>query len=600
MAFALGLGLRAGAVAHAQADTTRAAGDALRAAVSDNAAARDTAPPPDTVAAPFARAELPPSRDIGEAYRWDRHTIFSSGAVSMADLLDRLPGTMAVRTGWLMDAQAAAYAGGFGRVRQFVDGIELDPLDPAAGGVDDLGQPQLWMYEDLATERAGDEVRVHLRSWRNRLIAPETRVDVLTGDRDGNVFRGYYGKRFGNGFGIQAAFTNTSTREQRNRAAGDGTLQGYVLRTGWARGRLSVDAFAQQVGVDRRPAARLFALPERPAENPVRTLAYLRAGLGDPETAGWWVQGTAASHTLRDDTRPLADPDPTDDVPADTGLRVAQVQWVTAAGWNVGALRASLTSRIRAGDGRTRVAPMLRLSYDAGWLGASLVGERPAGDSLTRVDAGVRVVPFGRVALAGTVSHVRGDSGRTQHWRAEAGVRLRGALWMSGGVLRRDAVGVAAPLLFDARYVPVLAGVAQGVFASVRGALWKDLKADVTVTQWDGAASAFYLPRVQARSELFIESDWRSRFPQGHFGFKGSLIHEYRDPVRFPVASGATQGVQVTNAMRGLSTLLEIRILDATLTWQFRNLVRLEYQQAPGYLLPRGVNIYGVRWNFRG
>jgi len=66
--------------------------------------------------------------------------------------------------------------------------------------------------------------------------------------------------------------------------------------------------------------------------------------------------------------------------------------------------------------------------------------------------------------------------------------------------------------------------------------------------------------------------------------------------VRFPTAST----VQTTNIMRNFSTLVEFRLLNAYLSWRFQNVLRLDYDQVPGFLLPRGVNLYGIRWEFRG
>ena len=47
------------------------------------------------------------------------------------------------------------------------------------------------------------------------------------------------------------------------------------------------------------------------------------------------------------------------------------------------------------------------------------------------------------------------------------------------------------------------------------------------------------------------------------------------------------------------STLLEIRILHATLTWQFRNTFGyILHISCPDYIMPRQTNLYGIRWSF--
>ena len=47
-----------------------------------------------------------------------------------------------------------------------------------------------------------------------------------------------------------------------------------------------------------------------------------------------------------------------------------------------------------------------------------------------------------------------------------------------------------------------------------------------------------------------------------------------------------------------LSTLLEVRIATAVISWQVRNTVGSRNYQAPDYLRPRTTNFYGVRWEF--
>jgi hypothetical protein len=97
---------------------------------------------------------------------------------------------------------------------------------------------------------------------------------------------------------------------------------------------------------------------------------------------------------------------------------------------------------------------------------------------------------------------------------------------------------------------------------------------------------------------LFVRTNLRERFPTNDFGLMFSVIHEYRSGVRFPV-----QGTNGINAVtvpgyRTISTLLEIRVLTATVSWQFRNLLGERYAQVPFFIMPRQTNFYGVRWEF--
>jgi hypothetical protein len=44
--------------------------------------------------------------------------------------------------------------------------------------------------------------------------------------------------------------------------------------------------------------------------------------------------------------------------------------------------------------------------------------------------------------------------------------------------------------------------------------------------------------------------------------------------------------------------LLEIRIGTAVISWETRNILAQIYETYPGYVIPRLVNLYGVRWEF--
>jgi hypothetical protein len=192
--------LLAPALAQAQQparDTTRAPHDTSRAGTDTTRrpavplpsdTTRDTTKVPrDTIKAPLAHAERPLLLGVGSQYHWDRDSIFSSGADNLLDLLSTIPGVTVFRSGWLASPQYAAYLGDPGRVRVFLDGVELEPLDQRAGGVLDMSEAQLWSLEDVSVERGGDELRVYLRSWSVRRTTTSTRIDVETGDQGTNL-----------------------------------------------------------------------------------------------------------------------------------------------------------------------------------------------------------------------------------------------------------------------------------------------------------------------------------------------------------------------------------------------------------------------------
>ncbi len=79
----------------------------------------------DTVEARFAQAEMPHPLEIGESYTWDRTQLFNTGALTLVDVLNRVPGLTVFQSGWIASPQYIAYLGNPTRVRIFFDGVEV-------------------------------------------------------------------------------------------------------------------------------------------------------------------------------------------------------------------------------------------------------------------------------------------------------------------------------------------------------------------------------------------------------------------------------------------------------------------------------------------
>ncbi|HEX6629829.1 MAG TPA: Plug domain-containing protein, partial [Gemmatimonadaceae bacterium] len=280
---------------------------------ADTTTRPDTAAARDTVLPPLARAPRPEPLAIGGDYRWDRDALFASGAMTLTDLLERVPGVTSFRTGWLLTPEHVTYVGEFQRVRIFYDGVELDALDPRGGGLQELSRIPLYTLEEVAVERAAGELRIHLRSWRVTHTTPSTRFDVATGEFNTNLFRGFFGRRFRNGAAVQAGFQQFSTEDRQ--FGGDGDQLAIFTRVGWADGPWSVDATARRTSRFQTLRERRFAdrggLPELES---TRTFAYLRGGYRDAADEGVWAQVIASTQSLEERTafRPALGPAPSD------------------------------------------------------------------------------------------------------------------------------------------------------------------------------------------------------------------------------------------------------------------------------------------------
>jgi hypothetical protein len=558
----------------------------------------------DTIKAPFGRMPSPRTADIGPQYEWNREEMYSTGAYTVADLLERVPGTTSFRTGWLMSPKFVAVNGDLQRIRVFYDGIEMDNLDSRSGNLLDLTTIDLFTLENVVIERFANEIRVHLRSWRVERTSPYTRTDIYTGDEDTNIYRGFYGKRFDNGAGLQLGGQEWSTRS--NRFGGGGDALSFLARVGIAKKSWSVDAYAVRRNASRVLQPTFGSGLSLPPFEGTHTLGYVRAAAGN-QSGGPWVQAIASSMRLAE----------TSDVGNATQIRpdtadstTKKLQYLAAAGYTSGLVRGSIADRIRAYKGDVHHSPEARLEFGGKYGVVDLFGQKDGEGKRRRLEAAFRVSPVSFIAIAGALSQ---DSPDDEHndvlipdsisfladslmpkiksARIEVGVRVWNP-WIFGGFITRDTAVLAAPTVIDTVYHVQPIGKRKGIYGGIRGKLFKDLNAEVALTRWDSAG--FYQPRFQSRSELNLNTRWLSKFPSGSFGLKLAAIHEYRGVVRFPTVDG----FNATASSNVVSGLIEIRILRGVASYQVRNVFGQIYQNFPDFIMPRSIGIYGLRWEF--
>jgi hypothetical protein len=561
--------------------------------------------PRDSVKAPLARAEARAWAPIGSVTGWNRDSIFSSGALTLGELVEAIPGVSVFRTGWLASPHLAAYLGRMGRVRVFYDGIELDALDPRAGGILDLSFVETWPLEEVRVEQGPEEVRVHLRSWRVQSTTPVTRVDIHTGDLETNTYRGYYGRRFGRGQALQLGAYQYGTTDVEH--GGDADQTSLWGRAGWATGPWSVDASILRVGRQRGEQLRGNELrPPLPAMDAASTIAYARLGMGDPESRAW-LQAVVARQqfALRNPPKTVIDsvpgpggggpggsPEAPDTILVSGDTVRSTLQYLVGGGVALGRLRLSGNARVRAAPGETRVLPAVRASVDAARGSLTALLERSGAAKGMHAELGGRLVLLPPLAVDFSVerSLARGATGPISS-RLGAGVRL-GRLWIAAGTFA-SAQGVGlAPILFDTGFRAPASRSTRGSYALARGKIFRDIGIDFTGLLYDGAAP--FRPRYQTRTRLYFDSDMRERFPSGNLHILIALTHDYRTQVPFP--SGTTELLSSQYRTWGLQ--VEVRLLSATLSYQLRNFMNEEYSQVPGFVMPRPINFYGVRWEF--
>jgi hypothetical protein len=583
---------------------------------------------PDTTRsrAPLAHSQVPPLLDATQSYRWDRAGIEASGALTLSDLLDKVPGFTGFRAGWLSTPMNGAYNGDISRVRVFVDGIEMDPLDSRLHGAVDLSTIQLWEFEDVAVERGASELRVYCRTWRVNRTTPYSQATVVTGNQQTNLYKAFYGQRFGSGFATQVAayqYNNTGS------FGGGGNQSSILVRVGYASGGFSFDAFGNRYtrGRDQLQSSDPFLpITNLPDLESQRTDAYVRLGYGDPDHGRPWLQLIASSLSFKN-TSPTGQQgivtdttqiQPTNGSGVHIDSVVSESQYLVSGGFVFAGIRFAATDRYRvfSSQGNYNSAE-LRASFENPILSASGLVQRDAysegrPDSIfihqlfptlyNSYELAARFSPLPFVRFVGTASRSTPQnlpeslSPTTTTARAEAGLRLKSDLWLSGGIMTRDTAVVPAPVVYDTLMKTAAYGRTTAYIASLRGRLWKAIYVDMSGVDWDKAE--FYRPRYEAHAEAYLHTEWLRQFPRHTFEVKFGVSFDYRSQTRFPAPDAPNQEFFTVEDSRVYSILAEIRILQGTLMWQLRNANGYPYYLVPGYQMPRQVNIYGLRWSF--
>ncbi|HEV2018584.1 MAG TPA: Plug domain-containing protein [Gemmatimonadaceae bacterium] len=549
----------------------------------------------DSIKAPIGRFADPLTYEIGPQYELNRAQLFATGALTLVDLLDRIPGITTFRSGWLSTPQTATFTGDFRRIRIFYDGIEIDNLDNSSGGILDLSTIQIWTLEHLSIERSASELRLYMRSWRVDNTDPYTRVDVATGNEDTNLYRGFYGKRYDNGGVLQLGGQQFGVASPR--FSGSGDALSLLGRVGIARKGWSIDGFANRLHATRDIERAAQGRPPVLSLNETTTNAYLRAAVG-AASGGPWAQITVASLAFKGTTGPDRNVSATSQ-PDTLERRVLENQYNLSGGYTAGIARLEINDRVRARAGSSTNSISGRLDFATRLGVLSGFAEHDGFRQATNADVGARLQPLPFLALSGSVarSTPNGNGGTTSTlastttFRGEAGLRILGP-WISAGMITTDKTQGLAPLVYDTLLLSTPAGRVTARTVSIRGPLGRGFGIDSWVASWD--QSRAYHPKYQSRSEINFTNNFLRRFPRGDFEVHAAGVYEYRGSTIFPLAAGDV----LTPTAKTLSALLEIRILRAVISYQQRNILGYQYSVVPGFDMPRVLAIYGVRWDF--
>lgn len=555
------------------------------------------APKTDTLKAPIGVMSGVRIPEIGPEYRWRGNEIFATGAMTLTDLLERIPGISVLRSGGMLSPQMPRLMGSLGRVKVYLDGVELDNLDRRSESLD-LAWIPLWALEEVSVDRSAGETRINLRSQSSVSTIPFTRTDVYTGDEDTNLYRGFYGKRFDKGQAVQLGAEQSNTKSVRG---GSGEKLSVMSRLGTANKKWSVDAFANRTHGIRdlqKPILDGIPIPEYDATN---TYAYLRLVAGNAARGPWGavILSHLAIHEASprtDSTRAFANRIAADTVDSSRSER----QILLRTGFTQPRWRATLEDRVRNIDAKTYhdVTGAAQLFLNSVTAGVRL---KKSGFEVSRAEAWARLQPFSFFAFNASAAKNRAPGNGSPLYsasnpdfnflQAEAGIRLFGP-WLSAGVMTQDTLVAGPPSVFRQGFSPNTSGKGVGTYATLRGTFLRDFSVDAFTIKWD--EEAFYRPRTQSRTELRYRTQWLSRFPRGEFEFNTSVTHFYNSSTFFRTGETSSS----IDAAQHLDLLVEIRILRGVASYQLRNMTGYSYQNLPGFFGQRALNVYGIRWEF--
>ena len=208
-----------------------------RAAPADTGRARrDTVPVPDSLSPDTFRTQLPrlgaPPGPLPAAGRvvFDRDALWYSGALTLGELLQRIPGVFLARAGWFGRPEVVHYAGqGASSVQVFWDGFAMDPIGRDSAGLN-LGQIDLGLLQRVEVEVLPTGLRVYLFSDGQTIRRARTETSFAAGDASTNTYRIRYLNRWkdGAGLGLGVDFLGTASGRSDAGHTSDLTL--------WAKG----------------------------------------------------------------------------------------------------------------------------------------------------------------------------------------------------------------------------------------------------------------------------------------------------------------------------------------------------------------------------
>lgn len=578
-------------------DTLAVPGDTARRMQDTARAEPDTVPPPRFIPFPFT----PDTGLAAGVWVWNRADLMREGAITLTDLLERIPGVVPIRAGHLGAPEQVAWLGGTaGRTEILLDGYVLDPLQAPSL---DLSRIALVNLERVRVERRLDVLRIELETLAPTGARPYSLVEAGTGEPiNTNLFRGTF-------LHPDVLFGPLGLAVERLDSDGAGAVEPADVFTSWVKWGVYRTRWGAQVEFERaswgREGESLLPGDGARSELILRGRAALRPDLVAEVYAG----RSSVEQEYADSV--IVPSEGGDPVP----FRIDRSN--TQAG-----VRARLTRPRYWGEAALRWRsrePLPGLSADASagirlpghlTLSGALAWADWEGDGAFAYDASAAVGPFhGLRAFAELGGGTRGatffsDSAAptriTDTDALRAGVELgrwgirAGAAFLSVSTDSLPTFG----LPFDTTSAHFPGGEVRGweAYGSVP-LIWDPLSAYFSYTRWSAADGFWiYLPTSMWRAGLQLH--WFP-LPSGNLEILARLDNEHRGPMFVPQLEGVPAGTAQVAATDVVDFYLQIRVLSVRAFLRYEDILHTgPVFDIPGREIPGPRILYGVKWDF--
>ena len=521
---------------------------------------------------------------------FDRESIEWTSALTVGDLVGRVPGVFLWRAGRLGRPELANFRGrGAASVEYFLDGMPYLAVGPDSVTVD----PALFalsFFDRVEVERWPGTLRVRLYTRQHDRLAPRSRIALGSGQDGLKMYQAELETRSASGFGLGVA------ADYLKAPVAAGTAGAYQNTQFWVQGsyvrspRFGVqyqlirsdpdrDVFSPTIGgaaLDRLEGrrsdmqARLFVGAGTDASGPRLDVIYARTGW-DSAGIDQQVNQIGGFASLRS---------PTMSARAGAFYRTRWTPLDASAAFSItpaAAVTIALDGAYQTHDG----------DRSSRWVGARAGVALPAGLSLGASARTGRAVPLPSL-LADTaqrVSELEGTAGWDLGWIAADASWSRTAAFAPAGFQPYGAVVAAIGPSGRTEWVTLSGRFAPFNWLSVQG--WFS---DPQSAPPEG------LPPRHFAATGTIRSKFLRAFPSSAFDLKLELGVEGwgngilgRDPLGAPV---------FLPSETFLRSLVQLQLQSFTVFWDSRNIGGAPGAYVPGFRPARYSGAFGIRWQF--